>query len=183
MKKDIRKQIISKRDNITILEQIKLSSIIAEKLTSLEEWKNSNSIMLYTSINSEVMTLNLITRSIEENKILILPKVSENQIIPIQLPKRFTLKSGYKGILEPTENKIFEDIIDLAIIPLVGFDENGYRLGYGGGFYDRFLSKYQNKIKHKIGLGYECQKVKYIPIDNHDIKLDIIITEKNIYRF
>ncbi len=89
------------------------------------------------------------------------------------------LKINKYGIAEPiSANKIYPDII---FVPLVAYDYDLNRLGYGGGFYDRYLAKIV-KIKNimKIGLGYSYQELKKIPIDKYDKKLDLIITEKNI---
>ena len=89
------------------------------------------------------------------------------------------LKINKYGIAEPTlEKKIYPDII---FVPLVAYDDDFNRLGYGGGFYDRYLEKV-SKIKKifKIGLGFSYQKIKKIPINKYDKKLDLIITEKKI---
>ncbi|MCX8028637.1 MAG: 5-formyltetrahydrofolate cyclo-ligase [Brevinematales bacterium] len=181
-KKDLRRELISKRNSLSIHNQIKLSIEISKKLISLEEWIISKCVMIYLSINSEVMTLHIMTKIIESNKILILPKVYENNLITIEVNRNFKIKSGYKGILEPIEGKPFEGYIDLAIIPLVGFNQNCFRIGYGGGFYDRFLATNYHRIKYKVGLAYECQKAENITKENHDVPLSAIITEKNIYR-
>ena len=82
------------------------------------------------------------------------------------------------GIPEPISNKIVYP--DILLIPLVAFDKNLNRLGYGGGFYDRYIAKLKkNKKVFKIGFAYSFQKVKKIPISKFDIKLDLIITEKS----
>ena len=83
------------------------------------------------------------------------------------------------GIPETTSNKKINP--NILLIPLVGFDDQLNRLGYGGGYYDRYLSKIEdNKKIIKIGVGFSFQKIKNIPINKHDIKLDYIITEKKI---
>ena len=89
------------------------------------------------------------------------------------------LKINKFGIPETISKKKFTQTFFL--IPLVGFDDQLNRLGYGGGYYDRYLSKVQNKYRIiKIGVGFSFQKVKNIPINKHDKKLDCIITEKKI---
>ena len=82
------------------------------------------------------------------------------------------------GIPEPVSNKIVSP--DIYLVPLVAYDKNLNRIGYGGGFYDRYFKRVK-KVKKilTIGLAYSFQEVKKIPINNYDIKLDIIITEKN----
>ena len=89
------------------------------------------------------------------------------------------LKINKFGIPETISNKrIYPNIL---LIPLVGFDNQLNRLGYGGGYYDRYLSKVKDITKiTKIGVGFSFQKIKNIPINNHDIKLDCVITEKEI---
>ena len=82
------------------------------------------------------------------------------------------------GIPEPTSNKIIYP--NIFLVPLVAYDEKLYRIGYGGGYYDRYLKKIKKRKKIiTIGLAYSFQKVKKIPINEHDIKLDFIVTEKH----
>ena len=89
------------------------------------------------------------------------------------------LKINKYGIPETISNK--KILPDILLIPLVGFDDQLNRLGYGGGYYDRYLSKVQNNDKIiKIGMGFSFQKIKKLPINKYDKKLDYIITEKKI---
>ena len=91
------------------------------------------------------------------------------------------LKLNKFGIPEPLRNK--KVIPDIVFIPLVAFDNRLYRVGYGGGYYDRYIEKI-SKIKKilKIGIGHSCQKIDRVPNDKYDKKLDIIITEKYVLR-
>ncbi len=183
MKKVLRKSFLEKRNSIPLVDQIEISRKIIDRFLSLEEWKKARSIMTYVSIDSEVSTLKIISEAITSNKILILPKVNGEEIDPILVRTPFTLKSQFKGILEPTSSEKFENEIDLVVIPGVLFDKRGYRIGYGGGFYDRFLHKYGEKISTKVALAYEIQVVELIDyVEIHDMKIDIILTESNIYR-
>ena len=95
--------------------------------------------------------------------------------------KKDPLKINKFGIPEPVSLKILYP--DILLVPLVGYDDNLNRLGYGGGFYDRYIEKVE-KIKKvtKIGLAFSYQKIKSIPIDQYDKKLDFIITEKEIVK-
>lgn len=180
-KSNIRRHFIQIRNNLPLSQQITLSQKIASTLVETPFWRNSKTVMLYLSTGSEVFTLALVTLSILEGKTTLLPKVSNKDILPIRVGKNFKIVSGFRGILEPESNDVFEGGIDLVIVPLVAFDEKGYRIGYGGGFYDRFLRK--NKAKLKVGLAYEIQKIEKLPSDNLDEKLDVVITEKGIYHF
>jgi 5-formyltetrahydrofolate cyclo-ligase len=91
------------------------------------------------------------------------------------------LKLNKFGIPEPEESKkVFPDVI---FVPIVAFDNRLYRIGYGGGYYDRYIQKLSNKKKlFKIGIAHSCQKINKVPINKYDKKLDIIITEKHILR-
>ena len=95
--------------------------------------------------------------------------------------KNDPLKINKYGIPEPVSSKIFYP--DILLVPLVGYDNELNRLGYGGGFYDRYIEKIE-KIKKviKIGLAFSCQKLKNIPITQYDKKLDFIVTEKEILK-
>ena len=91
------------------------------------------------------------------------------------------LISNKYGIPEPIRSKIVYP--DILIVPIIGFDKHKFRLGYGGGFYDRYLNKLNKKKKFlSIGIAFSFQKIKNIPIDKHDQKLDIIITERSIIK-
>ena len=83
------------------------------------------------------------------------------------------------GIPEPISKKVV--IPEILLIPLLAFDDDLNRLGYGGGYYDRYLGKLKKKNILKIGIAYSFQNLKKIPINKHDVKLDFIITEKKIY--
>ena len=85
------------------------------------------------------------------------------------------------GILEPKKNKK-EILPDLIMVPLVAFDKKLNRLGYGGGYYDRFLKKYEKKRIIKIGLAISCQEVKKLPLNSFDRKMDFVLTEKKLYK-
>ncbi|MEN2998148.1 MAG: 5-formyltetrahydrofolate cyclo-ligase [Brevinematia bacterium] len=183
MKGSIRRLLLSRRNSVPILEQVSLSESIHRRLLLTEYWKSSKSVMLYVSIGSEVMTLRLVTYVLEDGKVLILPKVRGREILPVAVTSKFKLVSGFRGILEPEGGEVFDSVIDIAIVPVVGFDENGHRLGYGGGFYDRFLAKNLERIKLKVGLAYECQKVNLLPYEDRDVKLDLVITENGVYSF
>jgi len=91
------------------------------------------------------------------------------------------LKLNKYGIPEPEQiKKVFPDII---FVPLVAFDNRLYRIGYGGGYYDRYIDKLSNKKNLlKIGIAHSCQKINRVPVNKYDKKLDIIITEKYVLR-
>ena len=109
-----------------------------------------------------------------------LPKVLNDTTIQFYEPTS-SYQVGAFSILEPTSEHIVDSsVFDVIVIPLVAFDERGNRLGHGKGYYDRYL---QHTKAIKIGVAFEVQKLETIPVDSHDIALDMIVTEKKIYIF
>lgn len=174
-KEQLRKIMIKKRK--TIINKKELSTIIVNKLLSLDIYKKSRVVAIYNSMKDEVDTSYLIKEAIKE-KIILLPKVTGNKIVFIKINKWTKyLKSDF-GVLEPIGD-IYNDIIDLIIVPGLGFDNKLNRLGFGMGYYDKFLS--QEDI-YKIGLCFDEQIVDSIPTESHDIKMDMIITKNRVYK-
>lgn len=174
-KEQLRKIMIKKRK--TIINKKELSTIIVDKLLSLDIYKKSRVVAIYNSMKDEVDTSYLIKEAIKE-KIILLPKVTGNKIVFIKINKGTKyLKSDF-GVLEPIGD-IYNDIIDLIIVPGLGFDNKLNRLGFGMGYYDNFLS--QEDI-YKIGLCFDEQIVDSIPTESHDIKMNMIITKNRVYK-
>ena len=145
-----------------------------------------NIISSFISINSEISTEKLNNHILKKNKVLCLPVVlkKNEHLIFRKYTNNFDMINGFMNIKEPSKkNEIL--IPDLLFVPCLAFDKFGFRLGYGGGFYDRTFSHF---IKNKksftsIGYAFDEQKVNVVPKDNFDIKLDYVITEKKIYSF
>ena len=136
----------------------------------------------YYSSNYEIDDLEILDFLEKKNYKISLPIIKKNnQMNFFKWSKNDPLKINKYGIPEPVSSKIFYP--DILLVPLVGYDDNLNRLGYGGGFYDRYIEKIE-KIKKiiKIGLAFSCQKIKSVPINQHDKKLDFIITEKGILK-
>ncbi len=175
MKEDIRKEIISIRNKT--LNKKKKSTIIVDKILNLDFYKKSNVIALYNSLPNEVDISYLIDKSLN-NKIVLLPRVN-NDILEFIIINKDTkyIKSSF-NVLEPI-GTIYHDKIDLIIVPGVSFDKKLNRLGYGKGFYDKYLS---NNNSYKVGVCFSNQIVNELPSCEHDIKMDMVITEKEVYK-
>ena len=172
----IRKKILKiRRNNISKNFEINIKSI----LKILKRINITNKIIGgYYPYNHEVDTIQILKKFENLNYSLLLPKIGKNsQMNFFDWSTKDPLMINNYGIPEPISNKIvFPNII---LVPLVAYDKNLNRVGYGGGFYDRYLKKIKkNKKIITIGLAYSFQKVKKIPINKNDIKLDFIITEK-----
>ena len=182
-KESIRLENKKKRDNMDSLIKEKLDQKIYENLIKSNAYVNSNLIFIYVSMKNEVDTHRIIKWSIENGKKVCVPKViSKKDGMEAVLIESFSdLAPGQYGIFEPKEDKVVvnpEDV-DLVITPGLAFDMSGGRLGYGGGFYDRFL-KYTSKYCIKAGVAYSFQLENKIPTGSEDIPVDIIVTENKI---
>lgn len=181
-KKELRESILARRKTIKENDKKDWDKKIRENLLNLDQFKRAKNIFIYVNMSDEVNTVELIELILAEGKTVAVPKV-----IPVlKAMEALEIKSfadlsesGAFGILEPTmDSKNISKEIDIAIVPGLAFDEEKNRLGYGGGFYDKFFSKYKNI--EKIALCYEYQIVKSTPRDEFDIKMDAIITEKRV---
>jgi 5-formyltetrahydrofolate cyclo-ligase len=185
MKEKIRDELKKTRQNLTLSEVEKKSLIIKDTLFKTYEFIKSQNILFYVSYNNEVITHNMIKESMDARKTVCVPFVIKNErkIMPIKLENWNDLELGSYDILEPKLNKLkffpLEEI-ELIIVPGIGFDIHGNRIGHGLGYYDRLLNSVKNCFK--IGLGFQCQMVDCISVDPHDVKLDMIITEKKIIK-
>lgn len=156
------------------------SDIITKKILALPCYRSAKTIMAYMSAFREVKTDAIITDACI-NKRLVVP-ISDTttfSIIPSVINDINDIVKGAYGIREPKEiQPISPNLIDIALIPGIAFDKSGNRLGFGKGYYDKFLAEF-NGIK--IGLCYDFQLHSTIPHDEHDVKMDMIITEVNSY--
>ena len=159
------------RKNINNKE--KLDNIVFNKVINLEEYKQSDLILTYVSLKDEVDTIELIKYSLENGKSVAVPKCEGNDIVFYYINSLEDLEERSFGILEPKTSEVVSDFNNsICIIPGLVFDKENNRIGYGRGFYDRFLEKY-NGIR--IGLTYKeciCDK---IDADENDIKMDKVI--------
>ena len=144
--------------------------------------KNNIIIGGYYPINSEIGCLHILEKLEKSNFKISLPVTKKsNNMDFYKWSFQDSLKISYQGIPEPnSKKKVFPDVL---IVPLVGFDNNKFRLGYGGGFYDRYISKLLNFKKIlTIGFAFSFQKIKKIPINKFDQKLDFILTNKGLIK-
>ena len=184
----LRKDILTARGRLTADELRKKSSSIQSRLLNLEEIITSNTIFVYVSFRSEVETLNLIQSFLNLGKIVTVPitRVKEKRLDAIQITDPETdLVHGYCDIPEPEEalclrQKVDPAVIDVILLPGSVFDERGGRFGYGGGYYDRFVSAIPGALR--VGLAFDLQIVEKAPIQDHDEILDLVITETRIIR-
>ncbi len=153
------------------------------KLIKLKSKKKVIKIALYYPSNYELNVLRLLEFKNILSQEILLPITNRNRLMNFFPWKKNEILFVNKfGILEPAKSKA--QLPDLMLIPLLAFDKYKYRLGYGKGFYDRYLNKYLKKYKNilTIGVAFSFQKYHKIPINQNDVRLDFILTEKGIYK-
>ena len=183
MKNEIRKKLLLIRKNLSFDEVLDKSKIIKNKLFKMNDFKQASTILFYVSYNNEVYTHEMIKEQLTGKKTIVVP-IADKKNRSLSLSKLENwddLTIGAYNILEPKKERIKEvniESIDLIIVPSVGFDEKGRRIGHGKGYYDKLLKN--SKHASSIGLSFECQIVKRIPTEIFDIPVDKIVTEKRI---
>ncbi len=180
----IRQAILARRDALTAAEAARHSGMIIRKLSSLPQLRNSRLPLLFISFRSEIDTRSLIKERLSAGEPVLVPRtiVKERRLEVYRITdwKRDIEKGAY-GIPEPVpgvaEKITDHSLIDLVLVPGSVFDRHCGRFGYGGGFYDRFLSMDAPQA-FRLGAAYSFQVLDSIPLAPHDEKMDMVITEK-----
>lgn len=186
MKKTLRKEVLKKRDEISPDIKTVKDALIKQRLFNLPEFITARTVSFYASFGSEVATLSMIKESLKMDKRVVVPKVDKerHRLRLYEIKDMKELSPGYMGIPEPSlpdDRLVNLDDVDLIIAPGAAFDFSGNRLGYGAGYYDILLSKRKKKIPI-IALAYEDQLVDSIPAETHDVRVDIIITDRRVIK-
>ncbi len=163
------------RRDATSFDMMKIvSQQIHKKLRKSKIFKDANKIGAYYPIGSEVLTQDIMQEILSSGRELYLPKVVGDEIEFRRITDFSCLETGNFDIMEPKDDCPIDNNLDLLLVPTVGISQDGVRLGYGHGFYDKFLSK--NKVE-TVSLVYEKQVIKKIPHSDHDIIMNWILTE------
>lgn len=181
-KKELRRIFLKTRSELAAEDIIEKSAKIMSRLFSLSEFRGAKTIMFYVDAGNEVKTRDGITKALSEWKRVVVPKVKKGYgLLAIEIKSLDELSPGTFGILEPAGEKgISPEEIDLVVVPGVAFDKKGNRMGYGAGYYDSFLPKLRPEVK-KVAVAFEIQVTDSLPAEEHDVKMDLIITENTIY--
>lgn len=178
-KKQIRKQIFAARKAHTDAQIEEWSRMIADRVTTLPEYKDVKRILAYADYNHEVMTGFIIEAAWRDGKEVAVPKVVGQDMVFYKLTDFAQLEKGYFGIPEPARGEIVQWEDAMMVMPGVAFDKENHRVGYGGGFYDRFLEKHP-QIR-RVAVAFEFQMLPEVPTEPTDISPEIIVTEKSAY--
>lgn len=187
-KKEIRKKALQLRNELKDDYRVQADDSIYHRLTDLECYRQAKIILAYVAYKSEVNTRRILEKALEDGKKVAVPKVlDKNGIMEFyEIRSLQELATGYQGIGEPDISekepialeKLWKET--LMIMPGAAFDRKCNRIGYGGGFYDRYLNRCSRHIR-TVAVCYEIQLVQGIAAEPFDVKPDIVLTEQYIY--
>jgi 5-formyltetrahydrofolate cyclo-ligase len=180
LKSSIRQVLRGRKDALDPKDRLEKSRAICRHLMDL--FHDHETVMVYTSKEKEVNTVPLITSLFSRGNPVVVPIiVKEDVSLRLSYLRDFSaLVPSTFGVPEPIGSEIparGEDV-DTIVLPMLGFDRTGGRIGYGAGYYDRFLEK--RPLLHKIGIAFACQEIDHLPLDETDVRMDHIVTEEGI---
>ncbi len=180
VKRELREKYTKIRDEISTEQRQVFDKKICDRLTASITYRHSNEILLYSSIGSEIDTWQIFDAAKKAGKKIAFPLCfPDNTMKYYYIESKDDLEEGSFGILEP--KKGLEEYVptssSICIVPAIVFDKEGYRIGYGKGFYDRFLSTFPGV---KVGLVYSCMIVPKVPRGRFDKHVDVMISERGV---
>ncbi|WP_051305880.1 5-formyltetrahydrofolate cyclo-ligase [Desulfogranum mediterraneum] len=187
-RQQLRQGITARRDGLSPALRRRKSEAIGRSLLALSSWQAAQYICIYVHFRSEVETGILLDQALNQGKIVTVPYTlaAQHRIVPVRItdPER-DLVPGFQGIPEPVpalveQAAIDPGVIELVVVPGLVFDCQGGRLGYGGGFYDRFLAREAPQAR-RLGLAFGLQLVSRLPLAVHDIPMDLVISEEGVW--
>ena len=181
-KRTLRRAVIARRDAVPETERAAWSLAIAERVDGHPETRRARSAMLFWSFGSEVDTAPLIERVVAEGKAVALPRIEGSDIEPVAfVPGHPTTETSF-GAMEPAEGRVLDPSeLDVIVVPGVAFDRAGNRLGFGAGYYDRFLPRTRADVA-AVAIGFALQVVPEVPAGRTDRRVDAIVTEAEVIR-
>jgi len=184
MKETLRRQLLDKRTSLPSKDIAEKSRVIQNRLFSFPGFMKAKTVLFYVSYDNEVCTHEMIKQTVASGKQVAVPWTDKEQkmVTPCLLSCWDDLCIGSYGILEPKttcRKPVLLEHVDVVIVPGVGFDRQGHRLGHGMGYYDKLLHQAPKNMV-KIGLAFEQQMVDKIPVDTHDVRVAYIVTEHEL---
>jgi 5-formyltetrahydrofolate cyclo-ligase len=181
-KRSLRQQILARRRALSHDQWLASSRMAEQKFLSLEEYLRADCIALYAPAHNEADTAGILEAAFAAGKRVLYPAVCGVGMVFRQVHGLGCLTEGSFGILEPCPTGIdhHADEPDLIVVPGIAFDQSGHRIGYGKGYYDRFL-QHPGRTAHLVGLCHDFQLIDgAIPAEGHDIRMEIIVTDRRI---
>lgn len=175
----LRARLKAARDALGEADRAAYSRAITTRLMALAPMRRAKRVFVFISNGSEVETHGLVQTLLAEGREVAVPKiVGRTQMIACRLPEWSGLKPAQLGILTPVVTDPVEAHFDVVVTPGVGFTEAGHRIGYGAGYYDRWFASHG--VSHRIAIAFEVQIVPTLPVDEHDLPVDAIVTERRL---
>lgn len=173
-KKALRTQIRQLKRGMTQEDIARRSQKLLEKFCATEEYRKAETIYGYLPYNQEVRTTPILAKALADGKRVAVPKVYGEEMRFIYMEDLNAVASGFSGIPEPVaDTPVAADETALVLMPGLAFDPQGHRMGYGGGFYDKFLSREPNHPT--VALCYDFQMFDFLETEAHDIPVDLVI--------
>ena len=186
-KPSLRRRILGRRDAIDPCSRTALSRAIVRDIVETSVYRRSNTVMVYASFGSELQTDEFMRHVLHQGKILLLPRVNHQKgsldVYRVRDSIR-DLQGGTWGIREPRPDRcvrVDPHAIGFVLVPGLAFDARGGRLGYGGGFYDKLLADGLSPCAWLVAGAFESQMVEKVPVDGHDVPMDVVVTENGHY--
>lgn len=180
-----RRQLLGRRRALSPTEREAGGVAVRRWVVECAAWRAASTVLAYAASGSELATEPLLTAALVGGKGLILPRVGAGNVLHLHAVESLArLAPGYRGILEPAAGlpEVAVTAIDFALVPGVGFDRRGGRLGYGGGWYDRLLA--QPGWRCPVwGVAFACQIIDELPLDPHDQPVAAVVSEVGVLRF
>lgn len=178
-KKDLRKEMLVKRTKLDVVYKKKYDSWICNELENIIDANNYKVIHAYLPMGKEIDINPLLISLLQKNITIVTPKTLPNRKLENRVLTSLTdVEKGVFGTTHPSNTEEYTGVFDLIIVPGLAFDNDNYRLGYGGGYYDNFLVHHLSI--NKIGIFYPVQEVEKVPLEAHDISLDNILLNHNL---
>ena len=182
-KKNIRKRITQLRNGLTELDVLRCSRAVIDRVFESDEYKNASAIYTYFETGKEVSTHAIIKKAWDDGKKVAVPLCIGKDMEFIRIESFDSLMPGFKGILEPFEGEVADDAEVLMIMPGLAFDSSFNRIGYGGGFYDRYINGHPDVKFTLMALCYDFQIVdEAIETLDHDVPVDVIVTPQKMLK-
>lgn len=173
-KKELRRRIREQKRAMTAEEIAEKSRVLTELFLQTEQYKNAKTVYGYLPYNQEVRTVALLERALADGKKVAVPKVYGEEMRFHYMDDLSRTEEGYAGIPEPMgDEPVAEDPAALVLMPGVAFTKDGSRIGYGGGYYDKFLAKEPGHPT--VALCYDFQIVEELPLEKFDIPVDLVL--------
>ncbi|WP_034550397.1 5-formyltetrahydrofolate cyclo-ligase [Carnobacterium funditum] len=179
-KKNIRKKVIKQLNELDVEQKEKQAEVIIKTLFQTSEWSNAKTIAVTMSQDLELDTQVIIEKAWSENKVVVIPRAKKDRKMDFVVYTKDTpIEISSFGLREPIPDllAISKSEIELIVVPGLAYCESGFRIGFGGGYYDRFLADYKGKT---ISLVLNEQKINSFKVDSFDIQIDFLITTEKI---